>query len=158
MESTVSLQGLNKAMVLAALYNASRPLGMGFLHYDPAPMTAKEAQELLDVGHTYFDYLKGRVMKVDLSGDNLDTFLYDRNNGAGAAAQAIAALETGGVTAPQIQQAHQEGKELAAADARIGMNTPTTSETGGDALFVTLSLQDVAEQLKPAVDRALERC
>lgn len=52
-------------------------------------MSTDEAQELLDSGQTYFDYLKGRVMKVDLSGDKLNPFLYDRDNGQGAAAAAL---------------------------------------------------------------------
>ncbi|GAG30986.1 unnamed protein product, partial [marine sediment metagenome] len=47
------------------------------------------AQEILDQGHTYFDYLKGRVMKINLSSDELRTALYDRDNGEGAAAQAL---------------------------------------------------------------------
>lgn len=80
---------LDKAAVLAALYNNSRPLGMGILHYDPAPMTVKAAREILEGGQTYFDYLKGRVMKVDLSGDFLCTDLYDRDNGQGAAERAL---------------------------------------------------------------------
>ena len=37
----------------------------------------------------YFDYLYGRVMKVDLSKDTFDPFLYDRDNGQGAAERAI---------------------------------------------------------------------
>ena len=32
--SVIDLIGLDKAAVLAALYNASRPLGMGFVQYD----------------------------------------------------------------------------------------------------------------------------
>lgn len=31
MSNTVNIEGLNKADVLAALYNASKPMGMGFL-------------------------------------------------------------------------------------------------------------------------------
>jgi hypothetical protein len=91
MSDKISLEGLDKAAVLAALYNASQPLGMGFLHFDPAPMTIGEAQSLLEQ-HTYFDYLKGRVMKIDLSGNELDPWLYDRDNGPGAAASVIAAI------------------------------------------------------------------
>lgn len=83
----------NKAQVLAALYNASKPLGMGFLHSTPAPLGEQEAAELLK-RQTYFDYLKGRVMKVDLLGDALDPFLYDRDNGQGAALRAISGLTT----------------------------------------------------------------
>jgi hypothetical protein len=88
----MNIKNLNKAAVLAALYNNSKPLGMGFLHYDPRPMTENEAQELLDDGQTYFDYLKGRVMKIELSGDELSTWLYNRDNGTDAAEKALAPL------------------------------------------------------------------
>jgi len=91
MAEVINLKGMDKAEVLAALYNASHPLGMGFLHYDPKPMSVDEARELLK-RQTYFDYLKGRVMKVDLSGDTLETWLYDRDNGQGAAAEVINSL------------------------------------------------------------------
>jgi hypothetical protein len=85
----INLKDKNKAEVLAKLYNASRPLGMGFLHYEAKDMTTAEAQRILDTGQKYFDYLKGRVMKVDLSGDEFDERLYDRDNGDGTAAAAL---------------------------------------------------------------------
>src|SRR4030042_6086600 len=94
MSDMISLVGLNKAAVLAALYNASKPQGMGFLHYNPAPMTVEEAEALLSE-HSYFDYLGGRAIKVDLSGDYLDTWGYDRDNGQGAAKRAIDAMRAG---------------------------------------------------------------
>lgn len=56
----INIKGLNKAKVLAALYNASKPLGLGILQYDPKDMSEKEAAELLKE-QSYFDYLKGRV-------------------------------------------------------------------------------------------------
>lgn len=55
---------------------------------DPTPMSAEEARALLAHG-TYFDYVKGRVLKVDLSGDEVETWLYDRDNGEGAAEKAL---------------------------------------------------------------------
>lgn len=85
----IDISKKDKAEVLAALYNASHPLGLGFLQYDPTPMTADEARKLL-AETTYFDYLYGRVMKVDLSTDTLNPWLYDRDNGAGAAERALA--------------------------------------------------------------------
>lgn len=85
----MDIAGHNKAIILAALYNNARPQGKGVLHYDPKPMTIKEAQTILDKGVRYFDYLKGRVMKVDLSSDYLDTRLYDRDNGQGSAEHAV---------------------------------------------------------------------
>lgn len=78
----------DKPTILAALYNNSRPLGMGILHFTPEEMTKEEAAELLK-SQTYFDYLKGRVMKVGLDGDEFDQRLYDRDNGEGSAARAI---------------------------------------------------------------------
>lgn len=77
-----------KPVALAALYNASQPQGMGFLHFTPEEMTADEAKELLKQT-TYFDYLKGRVMKVNFSGEFVDLRLYDRDNGQGAGERAI---------------------------------------------------------------------
>jgi hypothetical protein len=88
---SIDIKSVSKAKVLAALYNASRPQGMGFLHFEPKPMTEEEAKELLK-HDSYFDYLKGRVMKVDLSGDTLEECLYDRDNGHGAAYEALKSL------------------------------------------------------------------
>lgn len=89
----VSIDGLNKADVLAALYNRAKPQGMGFLRYTPEEMTTEEAQGMLDSGQTYFDYVKRRAMKVDLSRDGeFDPWLYDRDNGSGAAERAINVL------------------------------------------------------------------
>jgi hypothetical protein len=84
--------GLNKAEVLAKLYNASKPLEMGFLQFTPGDMSVELAQSLLDNGQTYFDYLQGRVMKIDLQYDHLDPRLYDRDNGEGAAKRALGLL------------------------------------------------------------------
>ncbi len=85
----MNIEKLNKAEVLAALYNNSKAQGMGVLHYTPENMTKEDAQKLLDSGQTYFDYVEGRVMKIDLSGDELRTHLYNRDNGEGAAERAL---------------------------------------------------------------------
>lgn len=88
----VDIKGLNKAEVLVALYNDSKPQGLGFLHFDAKDMTVAEAEEILKQT-TYFDYLKGRVMKVDLSSDDcFEEWLYDRDNGNGAAEKEISGL------------------------------------------------------------------
>ncbi|TJZ85798.1 hypothetical protein [Paracoccus hibiscisoli] len=81
----------DKPKALAALYNASQPLGMGFIHFTPEPMTEDEAAQLLaDRGERpYFDYLKGRVMKLNFARDEIDTRLFDRDNGEGAGELAL---------------------------------------------------------------------
>jgi hypothetical protein len=87
----IDISKLSKVQILAALYNAAQPLGTGLLHYDPAPMSEEEAAELLEQS-MYFDYVKGRVMKVDLSKSEFDPRLYDRDNGQGEAERVINAL------------------------------------------------------------------
>jgi len=85
----INIKGLFKARVLVALYNRSHTQGMGFLDPDANKLlTIAEAEELLK-HQTYFDYLRGRVMKVGLKGDYLDPTLYDRDLGQGAAEFAI---------------------------------------------------------------------
>ena len=88
MDNNINIKDLDKAEVLAALYNGSRPLGLGILHFDPKDMTKDEAKEILNQTEK-FDYLKGRVMKVDLSGDSFNPWLYDRDNGEGAAERIV---------------------------------------------------------------------
>ena len=89
----ISIQHLNKAAVLAALYNNSKQQGMGFIHTrGRQSMTIEEAQLELNE-NSYFDYLHGRVMKVDLSGNEFEERLYDRDNGDGAAFNAIKDLK-----------------------------------------------------------------
>lgn len=96
MSTTISITGLSKAAVLSALFNQAKTQGLGTLHHQPAHiMSEEEAQALIDVrisaaGRLAFDYLEGRVLKVDLTHDTLDVYLYDRDNGgAGTAARII---------------------------------------------------------------------
>jgi hypothetical protein len=92
----MNINGLDKAEVLAALYNGSHQLGMGVLDGRGANnMTIEKAREILDASESkYFDYLHGRVMKIDLRDDDMETALYNRDNGQGAAERAIALLTT----------------------------------------------------------------
>lgn len=92
-ERDIPIGDLDKAAVLAALYNNSRIQGMGFLQALPGDMTVAQAREELK-GGSYFDYLHGKVMKVNLSGDTLNPSGYDRDNGEGAARRAIESLRT----------------------------------------------------------------
>lgn len=86
MESgVVDISGLDKVEVLRALYAKSKDLGMGRLAFVPGDLDYNEAKEILDSQRGYVDYLKGRVMKVDLKGDTLSTRMFNRDNGDGAA-------------------------------------------------------------------------
>lgn len=89
--STIDISNMDKAEVLCKLFNASKPQNMGFLQSHEYDMTIEEAQKLLIPysERIIFDYIRGRVMKVDLSDDSFDPRAYDRDNGEGAAAEAL---------------------------------------------------------------------
>jgi hypothetical protein len=87
----VPINGI-KAEALQALFYRSNPLGLGFIEVAMKPnLSLREAHDLL-AETTRFDYLHGRVMKVDFSGDEFDPRLYDRDNGIGAASLAVAEI------------------------------------------------------------------
>lgn len=92
MSDAINIAGLDKAKVLIALYEHARAQGMGFLQAKNEPMTEAEAKALLEADD-YFDYVHGRVMKVQISGDELNPRLYDRDNGFGAAEAAIKTIK-----------------------------------------------------------------
>jgi hypothetical protein len=99
---TISIAGLEKAAVLRALFNASHQQGMGFMDPRGARQIGDaEARSIIDAriaarAGLYFDYLYGRVLKVRIDGDEIETRLYDRDNGEGAAERAIATLKSAG--------------------------------------------------------------
>jgi hypothetical protein len=101
MTTTVNIAGVDKGELLAELFNNSRTMGMGFIQAAAGPdvMTADKGREIVAKtinrefahdtarmfgradGRLYFDYLFGRPLKVDLSGDEVDAWGYDRDNG-----------------------------------------------------------------------------
>jgi len=102
----IDISGLNKADVLAALYNASRPVESGFLQAAGRPFDLNRtlAQELLDQAaaedpQLLFDYVYGRPLRIDLTDDvEIDPQWYDEANGGdGTAARIIQHLRTTGM-------------------------------------------------------------
>lgn len=92
----IDITGIDKATLLAGLYNNSKPLGLGFC--DPKSMkemSYEEAEQWIKSGRSYFDYLNGRLMKVNLKGNELFTGYYDRDNGQGAALAVVTACRNG---------------------------------------------------------------
>lgn len=108
----VDIKGLDPVEVVAALYAASQPLGLGHLHFRPGDLPEEHKASLRDhVEHNptepiQFDYLLGRVMKVSLNPEPIDESnpeggthyvefnptWYDRDNGDGAAQRVIDSL------------------------------------------------------------------
>ena len=85
----IDIEGLDKAEVLHALYHRSHVQGLGILQAIPAYTVEDARRDLDEQPGYYFDYLYGRVLKVDLSKDSFDSRLYDRDCGEGAAEEAI---------------------------------------------------------------------
>ena len=80
----IDIKGLDKPTLFRELYNNAQVQGMGGLSAKPGPMSLDVAKDVFNTSSQfYFDYVYGRVMKVDLSGDTLDPRLYDRDNGEG---------------------------------------------------------------------------
>lgn len=111
--TTINIAGKDKARVLKALVNATGPMGMGRLQDPGRLMTEKDANKVLygtaesrdpgasktavdgsmftNLPRLYVDYVWGRPIKTDFSGDEIDLCLYDRDAGEGAGAKAITA-------------------------------------------------------------------
>lgn len=94
--ANVNISGLDKAEVLKALWDASHPQGMSFLGLPKGGFTLAMAEdEVKNNPNLYFDYVSGHVIKCDLSGDDFDPWLFDRDCGEGAASRAIEKLRRG---------------------------------------------------------------
>ena len=91
----VDIRGLSKAAVLAAMFNASRPQGMGFISSLSGPDSLdiegaeKEIAKTLDCVYLDFDYVFGRPLKLNLTEDSFDPRGFDRDNGGSGSAQKI---------------------------------------------------------------------
>lgn len=103
----IDISNLPKPAVLAALHNGTCAMGMGVLNDIHRDMTDEEAAKIMGWGddatrmfgelgnredRLYFDYVQGRPLKADITGDVWDCWLYDRDAGSGRGAAVIAAL------------------------------------------------------------------
>lgn len=82
----IDIKGLNRAEVLAALYNEASPGGaqrMSWMQWQPGNMTVAEAESHLAsiLADDWIDYLGGRALKIKFEGDQLEDRLYDREYG-----------------------------------------------------------------------------
>lgn len=106
----IDVSDIPQAELLAELYNRAQVMGMGFLQRRAEPMTVEQAQALLDGRDAetdyggskaqdrgpnkpaYFDYVYGKPLKVSIDGKTLRAYLYDRDQGDGAAQRAVDAI------------------------------------------------------------------
>lgn len=84
----IDVSDIPKARLLQELYaNAATPGFWGAI--ERVPMTDQTAEELTQEDRQYFDYLHGRVLKVEINGRVLNSALYDRDNGNGSALRCV---------------------------------------------------------------------
>ncbi len=88
-DDKVNISGLDKKVLLKALHSRSKPLSEGFFLHSSAELSDKDAE---DLSKGYLKGLRGRVMEIDISGDTVDTRLYNRANGPNAAEEVIQRL------------------------------------------------------------------
>jgi len=127
---TVDTTGLEREAVLAALYNAASPHGLGFQHYDPRPMDIGWAERVInergnDLMHVLhklnpgtfplprprvtlaFDYVYGRPLKVILMNPKVDVSIYESKHIAGLGGTVIDILrDTGNPADDAIMTLH----------------------------------------------------
>ncbi|MCX4826377.1 hypothetical protein OG883_42815 [Streptomyces sp. NBC_01142] len=119
--SKQSIEGMDSAAVLAALFNHTKPFGMGaraplahtiFSVADAQKildtMTARAVTDLPEPGQGYVEpgggvhtgrYLRGHSLGLVVDQDTVEVGQYDRDNGAGLAEKVLARLrETGELT------------------------------------------------------------
>ena len=139
----VDIKGLDKARVLKALYEHSHVQGSGFLQAVPDGVVTVEHCKMLLGSQTYFDYLHGRVLKVDLSRDEFDERLYDRDCGEGAAQRAVDSV-----------RAEQEGGGDAAGSADGEKKELTMEEKEKLTKDTIVKVLDILTEVPPDVASA----
>ena len=98
MSSIVDCTGLDIYDVILALWRGSKPATFfAIANVAPPPAPSKDdIDKALTIYGTrkYIDYLNGRVFKINFDDFPLiDVRLYDRDNGAGAAASVVAKMQ-----------------------------------------------------------------
>ena len=169
MTDSINITGLDKAAVLAALFNASVPQGFGFLQAGNGPqvMSLEDAQGMIDsapapmiTGMTderalEYDYVHGRPLKVKLGGDEFDPWGFDRDNGGlGSAQKVIDRLRaTSQVETPESVETRESLTHVKAHQAMQMANTSIML----DGHIIQLGGDDAGAALEHAVDAQMDR-
>ena len=91
-----NIEGVDRAELVQALYKRAKVQGHGWMARGPSELSLEEAQSL--VGQ-YLDYLHGKAMKIQIpsetDGNEIETWLYNRDNGSNAAEEIVDMLLKG---------------------------------------------------------------
>lgn len=115
-EYLVDITGLDKAMVLVALVSGAEICNNGWMDKDCyKQLTLDKARKLLkekDATYCHFDFVHGRAIKVTFNENNFSSFFYDRENGQGAAQNAVDRLRRLGFELPKKLSFWEKVKKL----------------------------------------------
>ena len=89
----IDITGIDKVDLLIGLYHGTHPLGMGIIHNDPGFGSDEAEAALAAEPSGRLDYVAGRPIKANISGDSFDPWLYDRDAGEGAAQRVVDGLK-----------------------------------------------------------------
>ena len=86
----LDIKGIEKSILLHQLWRFSQAQGMSFLNIPKEPVNKETFEKTIKERESkgenlYFDYLMGKVIKCDITGDEFSPYLYDRDNGKGKA-------------------------------------------------------------------------
>lgn len=94
----VSIKGLEKGDVLLALWKRSKCQGLSYydLPWGPSPLCHFEIKRRQKLGiPLYFDYYAGKIIKCDITGDEFDSTLYDRDIGGRGSSKGYRSIKIG---------------------------------------------------------------
>ena len=84
----VDISGLDKVELLKALWRRQKIMGWCASHGLPSFDVDRVTEKL----ETYIDYWNGKCIKMNLSGDKVDAWCYDRDAGEGATQEVVDTL------------------------------------------------------------------
>lgn len=73
----INISGLDKVALLKNMWMSTSCIGLGFLG---GGMNNFDSTQAPTAVKRYIDYYQGRPIKSDLSGDTVDSYLYDRDS------------------------------------------------------------------------------
>lgn len=108
----IDITGLDKAEVLLALYEGTGVMGLGVLQARSS-LSLEDLRDVIENGKPRgglfwpmepwrIDYLFGKPVKVDLTGDSFDPGCYDLDAGEGAAEAVVTKLRSRSVTSGAV--------------------------------------------------------
>jgi hypothetical protein len=80
MENAIDVSKLDLIEIVKAAYDLSRPVGLGYLHYDPEPLINEEAADLINLESkkvVALDYVRGRAVKFRVFKENNKLYIKD---------------------------------------------------------------------------------